>query len=115
MAFETCEFYITNWDDPPQTLVGRVILRNGKLEFKPEKGHEIFMKEIKAAKENIVGKRLFHQTKDPKGWFNSLPIEYRGSMVRAQIVKTSGRKRGSLAREGGSGSGAKAIKGGKDK
>lgn len=93
MKTQICEFYITNWEGPLQTLAGRVILKDGKLQFKPEKGHETFMKGIKAAKENIVGGKLFHQTKDPEGWFRALPIEWRGSMVRAQIVKSNGKKK----------------------
>jgi len=115
MNSETCEFYITNWDDPPQTLVGKVVLENGKkLRFIAKKGHENFMKEIRAA-ETVVGNRLFHPAKDPEGWFRSLPFQYSGSMVRAQIVKTSGKRKKSLARKGESGSRTKGIKGRKDK
>jgi len=114
MRSETCEFYITNWDDPPQTLVGKVFLENRKLRFWAKKGHEIFMKNIRAEKTYAHG-RLWNPVKDPEGWFRSLPIEYRGSMVRAQIVKTSGKKKKSLARKRGSRSRTKGIKGGKNK
>src|SRR6267378_3005554 len=96
MSSETCEFYVTNWDGPVQTLVGKVVLENGKkLRFIAKKGHENFMKEIRAA-ETVVGNRLFDPAKDPEGWFRSLPFQYSGSMVRAQIVKKSIKKKSPL-------------------
>ncbi len=115
MSSETCEFYVTNWDGPVQTLAGKVVLENGKkLRFIAKNGHGNFMKEIRAA-ETVVGNRLFDPVKDPEGWFKSLPFQYSGSMVRAQIVKTSRKKKKSLARKRGSRSRTKGIKGGKNK
>src|SRR5258705_12349582 len=114
MECEKSEFYVTNWDGPVQTLIAKVIFENGKVRFIAKNGHGNFMKEIRAA-ETVVGNRLFDPVKDPEGWFKSLPFQYSGSMVRAQIVKTSRKKKKSLARKRGSRSRTKGIKGGKNK
>ena len=92
MNSETCEFYVTTWDDPPQTLFGKVFLENGKIRFWAKKEHEDFMKATREQKTFALG-CSFDPVKDPEGWFRSLRFQYSGGMVRAQIVKTRGRKK----------------------
>lgn len=99
MTCETCEFYITNWGDPPQTLVGKVLLENGKLRFWAKKGNESFMREIQSQK-TMAYDHMFDPAKDPEGWFRSLSFQYSGSMIRAKLIKTSGRGKASLGRQG---------------
>jgi hypothetical protein len=110
---ETCEFYITSWDDPPQIIAGKVFLEDGKLRFWAKKGYEIFMKNVRR-EQTFANSKHFDSIRDPEGWFRSLPYHYDGSMVRAGIVKISDKKKGSLPRQGGR-HGTRSIKGRKDK
>jgi hypothetical protein len=90
MKIEYCEFLETNWGEgPAQTLVGTIILKNGKLSSKAEKGHEIEMK-------NIMGHRM---GEDPTKWFNRLPEIFNGAALRARLLKKGDRpwKRGGQA------------------
>jgi hypothetical protein len=90
MKIEYCEFLETNWGEgPAQTLVGTITLKDGKLSSKPEKGHEIEMK-------NIMGHRM---GEDPTRWFNRLEETYDGAALRARLLKKGDRpwKRGGEA------------------
>jgi hypothetical protein len=83
MKPERCELLVTSWHG--QIVAGEIVLQNGKLRCFANKGYETLMKSVRSEC-TYVGK-VFDPTKDPKGWFNSLPLAYSGILLRAWMVR----------------------------
>jgi hypothetical protein len=82
MKIEHCEILGTNWGEgPAQTLVGTITLKDGKLFYKAEKGHEVEMKNVMAQSKG----------EDPTKWFNNLPRDFDGAALRARLLKKGDR------------------------
>jgi hypothetical protein len=85
MKIQYCEILGTEWpidsDGLDQVLIGTITLKDGKLSFKAEKGHEIEMK-------NVMKRR---EGEDPTNWFNRLPEIFNGAALRARLLKKGDR------------------------
>ena len=79
MKIEYCELLDTEWGKHSQVLVGTITLKDGKLSYKAEKGHEMEMKNV-MAQQKLDGE-------NPTDWFNRLPEIFWGAALRAHLLK----------------------------
>jgi len=66
-------------------VAGVVSLANNPVTTKANPGYEITMRNILQGDNYRNGKPV-KLAVDPQGWFDALPHEYTGSMVRARMI-----------------------------
>jgi hypothetical protein len=72
-----------------QELACTLVLRNGKISAKPEKGYEMLAESVLTDSHFFEGEYISRRA-DPGKWFKALPYQYRGSYLRAILVQESG-------------------------
>lgn len=81
---ERCEMLVTTEDG--QVVAGIVTLTDdGRVAAMANAGYEILMRNI-LKEDNFRNGEPISLVSDPQGWFEALPYEYSGSMVRARMI-----------------------------